>query len=34
VLEPRPLGRPLTDDRLHQIEDAVLIALGIRRELP
>ena len=32
VLEPRPIGRPLTDDRLHQIEDAVLIALGIRRE--
>lgn len=28
-LEPRPLGAPLSQDRMRQIESALLIALGI-----
>ncbi len=31
ILEPRPLGRPLNEDRIRQIEDALLITLGIYR---
>jgi len=29
LLEARPLGRPLSEDRMRQVEDAILIALGI-----
>jgi mRNA-degrading endonuclease toxin of MazEF toxin-antitoxin module len=29
LLETRPLGGPLSDDRIRQVEDALLIALGI-----
>lgn len=29
LLEARPLGRPLSEDRIRQVEDALLIALGI-----
>jgi mRNA-degrading endonuclease toxin of MazEF toxin-antitoxin module len=31
VLEPRPLGRPVSEERIRQIEEALLIALGIYR---
>ncbi len=31
ILEPRPLGRPLNEERIRQIETALLIALGIYR---
>jgi mRNA-degrading endonuclease toxin of MazEF toxin-antitoxin module len=29
LLDARPLGRPLSEDRMRQVEDAILIALGI-----
>jgi mRNA interferase MazF len=29
LLEPHPLGGPLSEDRMRQVEDALLIALGI-----
>ena len=32
LLDPRPLGRPLSPERLRQIERALLIALGILPE--
>jgi len=31
LLEDQPLGRPLSQDRIHQVEDALLIAVGIFR---
>ena len=29
LLEPRPLGRPLNDDTIRRVENALLVALGI-----
>lgn len=29
LLDPFPLGRPLSEDRMHEVEDALLIALGV-----
>jgi mRNA-degrading endonuclease toxin of MazEF toxin-antitoxin module len=29
LLDPHPLGRPLSPERLHQVEDALLLSLGI-----
>ena len=31
ILEPRPLGPPLSQDRIRQVESALLVALGIFR---
>ncbi|MBI4537389.1 MAG: type II toxin-antitoxin system PemK/MazF family toxin [candidate division NC10 bacterium] len=31
LLEGQPLGRPLSQERIHQVEDALLIALGVFR---
>lgn len=29
LLDPRPLGRPLSSDRMHEVERALLISLGV-----
>jgi mRNA-degrading endonuclease toxin of MazEF toxin-antitoxin module len=29
LLDPRPLGRPLSRDRMHEVERALLISVGI-----
>ena len=29
LLDPRPLGRPLSHDRLHEVEQSLLVSVGI-----